>query len=299
MSVRFIVTGSDNLNQWWMTETLIHSFKKHGNNFPLTIIWASDGKPKYIPSYGELFITPNYYQILYDNQRINYIPINRITGITEYLKQYSGSDEYFVYLDPDMVFTKNFNPLLYGLSECKVICGEDQWRNHRNLRGVAMGDFNHVFETFSILNPYKHYFPPSIVPVCMHINDLKCLCNRWEDLTLAIHKYYQYKNGYVAWTCEIFAFDIICAEYNIEVEASMDMYHFGNDIRSVYAPMIHYLAHGCSNEDDTWRFNKREWIDTVPKNITVPNNLLPASKEILLNIHERFQSINNPQMLIS
>ena len=295
--LRFVVTGSDNLQQWWQAELLLHTYRKFHPETPLTILWACKNplNPKFLPNWPDYYTTP-----LYENLGDEiYTPMNRITGIDVWLQKNNIKEEYICFIDPDMLFLRKITShelLSFGLSKCHLICGRDIWRepliNKQKSNGIfAVSDPNFVYQTYEHFAKNKtniEKIPPSIVPVFSHIDDLRCIADQWTDLTKKIHL-----SPYKQWTSELYAFDLICHDSNINVFATPDLYHTSQHAMIATAPFLHYFAR-FENADKTWHFDKHEWRKIKPIKIRFPLNISGMAKYFADNMIERFNCVYRP-----
>lgn len=276
MDFRFLVTGSDNLQQWWQTELLLHTYKKNHPEIPLTILWSCKNpfNPKWLPDWPDYYITPLYENITNGK----YVPMNRIAGLDTWLKKNDIKEEYIIVLDPDMIFLRKIKDTelqRMGLSKCNLVCGRDIWREPK--------DNSLSYKTFKQFLPNQNieHISPSIVPIFSHIDDLRCIADRWRDMTVKIHN-----STYRQWTSELYAFDIICYDLGINVYATKALYHTSNEILSA-APFLHYFSL-LTNISKTWYFNKHEWKKQLPLNLEYPKDTKGMSSHFVMNMIERF-----------
>lgn len=283
MNFRFIVTASDNISQWWMSELLIHSYKRVKQQDPLTFLWATDSlsKPQFIPSYGDVFLTPLYEKII-PNEK--YVMYNRIYGLENYLKNNYIPEDYLVIIDPDMIFTKNFT-FNYGFtpSKCKPIVGLDLNRRFNSMETIKM--YTRYCDT-GILE--KCVF--NVCPYLIHKDDLLCIIDEWKELTIRIRRENKPNNvpWYLEWTSDIIALDIV--SYKNQMDFTVDN-NLWNYIRDTHHPSLKSFTHyfdGFTNDTKTWKFYKHFFQNSIPCNIISPINLTPICYHLMVNIIERF-----------
>ena len=208
--------------------------------------------------------------------------MNRITGLKTWMDNNDIKEEYIIFIDPDFLFMRSITENdwnTWNVSRSNIICGRDIWRE-------PTPGFNYnLLETYVSDRRNINSIPPSIVPVICHIDDLKFIVDRWADLTIKIHQ-----SKFTTWTAELFAFDLICRESNINVTATKSIYHIPTDDKIASAPFLHYF-HPFTNFDNTWFFSKYDWRHAVPENLQYPKHLRNncyATSFFIKNISERF-----------
>lgn len=266
---RFLVTGSDNIYQWWMAELLIKSHEKVNQKESITFLWAcKDPKnPQYLPTKHEVITTP-----LYENTTTGYyVPMNRIAGVKHWLHNTIIPEDYIVVLDADMIFLTNFRIQdWHPLNECHVTCGKDIYR-------YPLDKFSHqVYNTWAKDENVNKIYNPSIVPLILHKDTLLCLANDWEQMTLDIRKLgngIKKYPGSILWTAELYAWDILCYNNDIDVNCTKNIWKSSWDIfDDNRIPFLHYFG-DINNSTRTWTFRKYDYNRLVPTNLKIPNNI--------------------------